>query len=70
MILESNTDALLVAIPMVVLLVVSFFRIDELFVKGKRAPDRRRKMAGLDANGRPACLDPDGREFSRPRCKT
>ena len=59
-ILESNTDALLVAIPMVGLLFAGFFRLDELFGKSKKTSAPRRQVAGLDANGQPACIDPDG----------
>ena len=64
MILESNTDAFLVAIPMVALLVAGFFRLDELFVRNGRSQGKRR-MPGLDERGLPICLDPDGRQFRR-----
>jgi len=58
----SNTDSLLVAIPMVGLLFAGFFRLDELFGKSKKKKSvkARRPMVGLDENGRPICLDPDG----------
>jgi hypothetical protein len=64
MILESNADAFLVAIPMVALLVAGFFRLDELFARNGRSRCRRR-TAGLDERGMPVCLDPDGRQFRR-----
>jgi hypothetical protein len=62
-ILRSNLDALLVAVPMIGILVVSFFRLDELVGKNKKKPvQQRRKIAGLDGAGRQICLDPDGTE--------
>jgi hypothetical protein len=70
--LQSNADALLVAVPMIGILVVSFFRLDELVGKSnKKQVVHRRKIAGLDDNGRQVCLDPDGtvqgaRKSARP----
>ena len=62
----SNTDSLLVAIPMVGLLFAGFFRLDELFGKSRKKPVKtRRPMVGLDENGRPICLDPDGQVTPR-----
>jgi hypothetical protein len=59
--LQSNADALLVAIPMIGILVVGFFRLDELVGKpNKRQIVHRRQIAGLDDKGRQVCLDPDG----------
>jgi hypothetical protein len=58
----SNADALLVAIPMVGLLFVGVFRLDELFGKSVKTTKRasvRRKMSGWDKDGRPVCADPD-----------
>jgi len=66
-ILESNTDALLVAIPMVGLLFAGFFRLDELFGKSKKQATPRRQIAGLDAKGRPICIDPDGKSYRSGR---
>jgi len=57
----SNTDSLLVAIPMVGILFVGFFRLDEIFGKSKKAVKARRPVVGSDMNGRPICADPDGR---------
>lgn len=61
----STTDSLLVAIPMVGLLFAGFFRLDELFGKSKKPVKTRRPMVGLDENGRPICVDPDGRVAER-----
>lgn len=67
-VLQSNADALLVAVPMIGILIVSFFRLDELVGKSKKKPIQRRQIAGLDGRGRQVCLDPDGTEqpFARP----
>jgi len=59
--LQSNTDALLVAIPMVGLLFAGFFRLDEIFGRSKRPVENRRQMSGWDKDGRPVCADPDGK---------
>ena len=64
-ILQSNTDALLVAIPMIGILFVGFFRLDELFGKPHKKGQRRRQVAGLDENGQPICIDPDGHAVAR-----
>jgi hypothetical protein len=59
-ILQSNADALLVAIPMVVLLFIGFFRLDELVgKKPKKSVRARSKMSGWDKDGRAVCADPD-----------
>jgi hypothetical protein len=59
-VIQSNTDALLVAIPMIGILIVGFFRLDELVGKPKKQGMPRRQISGLDAKGRQICLDPDG----------
>jgi hypothetical protein len=59
-ILDSNADALLVAIPMIGLLIAGHFRLDELIGKPQKRMVRRRQVAGSDEQGRPLCLDPDG----------
>ena len=58
--LQSNTDAMLVAIPMVGVLFAGFFKLDELFGRPKKPVENRRQMSGLDENGLPVCADPDG----------
>jgi hypothetical protein len=60
-VLQSNTDALLVAVPMIGILIVGFFRLDELVGKSKKKQTmHRRVISGLDGKGRQICLDPDG----------
>jgi len=58
--LPSNMDAILVAIPMVGVLFVGMFRLDELIGKPKKRPERRRSIAGSEKDGSPICIDPDG----------
>lgn len=59
-ILSSGRDTMLVAVPMVALLIASFFRLDEMFAQPKR-PLRRKELCGPDKNGRTTFSDPDGR---------
>ncbi len=56
----SNMDSILLAIPMIGLLFVGFFRLDEIFGKSRKPPAQRRTVAGTDDRGRQVCLDPDG----------
>jgi hypothetical protein len=58
--LQSNTDAILMAIPMLGLLFAGFFRLDELVGKPQKKSGPRRQIAGLDKRGRQICIDPDG----------
>ena len=59
-ILKSGRDSLLVAIPMVALLFVVFFRLDEWLFRSKRSSARRPPPRGVDSEGRPIFSDPDG----------
>lgn len=66
----SNTDALLVAVPMVGILFAGYFRLDELVGKSKKPAKMRRPMVGSDLDGRPICADPDGSVVaSRPKSR-
>jgi hypothetical protein len=67
--IQSDMNALLVAIPMVGLLFVGMFRLDELFGKTQKKTKRRREIAGVDQNGMPICLDPDGNVLNPVRKK-
>jgi len=60
-ILLSGRDTLLVAIPLVLCLVVSIFRLDRGIALPKGSLNRRRLACGLDAFGEPILRDPDGR---------
>lgn len=56
----SNSDALLVAVPLVGILFAGYFRLDELVGKSKKPVKSRRPMVGCDEHGLPICADPDG----------
>jgi hypothetical protein len=58
--LISGRDALLVAIPFVLILLVSIFRLDYIFARPKGAANRRQAVCGMDESGEPILLDPDG----------
>jgi hypothetical protein len=62
-ILKSGRDTLLVAIPFVMCLVGSIFRLDGLFFKsGKNSNNSYgRPPRGVTATGDPIFTDPDGR---------
>jgi hypothetical protein len=65
--LQSNTDAILIAIPMLALLFAGFFRLDELIGKSRKNATPRRQRSGVDKQGRQVCLDPDGTIENSPR---
>jgi hypothetical protein len=56
----SNTDAFLVAIPMVLCLFIAFFRLDELVVKPRKQWKIGRSLSDWDEDGFPVCTDPGG----------
>jgi hypothetical protein len=59
--LGSSRDAFLVMVPLVLVLFVSFLRMDEKAGKGRKIPRRLRPSRGVDARGHAIFLDPDGR---------
>jgi hypothetical protein len=62
--LSSVKDTLLVAIPFVAVVALAIFRLDTLFAASKQSTDpasRRRQGCGMDENGGPLLVDPDGR---------
>jgi hypothetical protein len=61
--IQSNADALVVAIPMIVILFLGFFRLDELVAQPPRKSEPVCKLSGWDESGRPVCTDPDGKPF-------
>jgi len=66
-ILNSGRDAFLVAAPLVFLLFVGFFRLDELFGSSGKVSKRRRFGGGQDKDGEPLLFDPDGEPMPPPR---
>jgi hypothetical protein len=62
--LSSLSDTLLVAIPFVAVVALAIFRLDSLFARSKRPREPknyRRPGCGMDVNGGPLLVDPDGR---------
>lgn len=47
--------------PMVAMLLIAGFKVDELVARPQRQIARRRLIPHVDRNGFPVCLDPDGR---------
>jgi len=63
----ESLNALLVAAPLVVVLAAAVLRVDEhLFTseEGRKIPDRRRKFAVTEEDGKVVFTDPDGRPFA------
>ena len=59
--LISNKDALLLAIPFGLILLVQFFRLDTLVATSRRPKREARRFCGPDAVGDMVLSDPDGR---------
>jgi len=55
---QSNTDAFLVAIPMVVILIAALFRVDELLCRSPKVREGGRRLSDWDETGAPICTDP------------
>lgn len=69
--LTSMKDTLLVGVPFIAILALASFRVDSLFAssKGQNVSDNRHRQAcGMDENGEPILVDPDGRP-SGPRTR-
>ena len=66
MILTTGRDTLLIGIPMILLMLIGLFRLDELFSRPKKTLKRRRQWCQMGEDGVPVLSDPDGRQ-SRDR---
>ena len=66
-ILNSGLDTLLVAIPSLGLLLVSFLRLDESLASPRQRKDKGQFVRGVDTDGEPIMCDPDGRPWEQPR---
>lgn len=64
----TGRDSLLVAVPMLLLLFIGFFRLDQILAAPKR-PGRRRPYCGLDEAGEPALSDPVGQQSISPHIR-
>jgi hypothetical protein len=67
-ILKSGRDTLLVAVPFVMCLVGSIFRLDGLFFKSGKSSNNSygRPPRGVTATGDPIFTDPDGKVVEWP----
>lgn len=63
-VMQSNTEAVLVAIPMVAFLIAGFFRLDEIFSRAPKPAERGHQLSNWDEHGHAECVEPDGK-----RCK-
>lgn len=63
--MTSWRDGLLVGVPMVAVLLGTFFRLDEVWSRREKDKVRRPLAGGVDGNGMPICLDPDGEAIGR-----
>jgi hypothetical protein len=60
MLMLSNTDALLIAVPMIGILIAGFFRLDELIVKPRKVTMKRAQAPGADERGQRVYTDHEG----------
>ncbi len=63
----SNADLLLFGLPMLGFLFAGLFRIDELLGRSRKGPVRRPLAAGIDQDGMPINIEPDGTPLRRMR---
>ncbi len=63
--LKPGWNTLLVGIPLIFLLFVGFFRLDEVFTKSGKRRRQQRPARGVDKDGREIFCDPDGRPQRR-----
>jgi len=54
----SDAGSVVFAIPMVICLLISFFRLDEMIGRPKDQSVPRRRLTSWDENGQPQCEDP------------
>jgi hypothetical protein len=59
--LNSLKDTLLVGIPFIAVLALGVFRLDTLFFAAKKVTRAGRPGCGLDIDGEPLVVDPDGK---------
>jgi hypothetical protein len=69
-ILNSGWDSLLFVVPFVTMLLLGFFRLDEVVVAPKRPTGHRRPECGEDEYGQTILTDPDGRRWNESQPRT
>jgi hypothetical protein len=60
-VLTSGRDAYLIGIPLILLMLIGLFRLDEAFLRPKKGPRRPPPPSGVDEKGRQIYSDPDGK---------
>jgi hypothetical protein len=66
----SGWQAILLAIPLICILGMTLFRMEELMTAHKGGVENHRGFCALDADGEPLLFDPDGRAFeAKPKIK-
>jgi hypothetical protein len=68
--IQSNTDALLVAIPMVAAMFAGFFRLDEAIGRTQKPVEKGHSLSHQDKDGRAVCIEPDGRVYRKPAVRS
>jgi hypothetical protein len=66
-ILISGKDTLLLAIPLLLVVLASAFRLDHFIAAPKGSQNRRRAACGVDELGEEIFCDPDGRRSGTRR---
>jgi hypothetical protein len=66
-ILISNKDTLLLAIPLLLMVFASAFRLDRIIATPKDSRNRRRTPCGVDQSDVEIFCDPDGRRSDKRR---
>jgi hypothetical protein len=69
-VLQTDWDALLIAIPMITILFAAMFRLDELIGKPPQSQIHTHSLSYWNADGTPVCVEPDGRVFCHKSRKT
>jgi hypothetical protein len=62
-ILKTGTVTLLIAIPAIGMLLISFLRLDQFLASPKRRIEGPRFVRGVDESGDPIMCDPDGKPW-------
>lgn len=63
--LQSGWAVAMVGIPAILLLMLSLFRVDEMFAAPKERPQRRRTFATVRHGGQDCLCDPDGKPWDQ-----
>jgi len=63
--LKSSRDALLLAVPLILLLLIGFFRLDEILMRAKKGPNQPKPQGEKQRVGRIFATEPDGTPLSQ-----